>query len=125
MNWTVAQSYCRQYHTDLATVRNQTENWMIQDMISTSQVWFGLSRVPWRWSDRSNSSFRLWGRDQPNNYLSFQQCVVMSEKTGLWDDVYCGDEHTFLCHRGEYIEHCGNEHYLIVVPREVEDSAVS
>uniref|UniRef100_A0A8C8G6C3 C-type lectin domain-containing protein n=1 Tax=Oncorhynchus tshawytscha TaxID=74940 RepID=A0A8C8G6C3_ONCTS len=101
MNWTVAQSYCRQYHTDLATVRNQTENWMIQDMISTSQVWFGLSRVPWRWSDRSNSSFRLWGRDQPNNYLSIQQCVVMSEKTGLWDDVYCGDEHPFLCHRGD------------------------
>nr|XP_013998635.1 unnamed protein product [Salmo salar] len=99
MNWVEAQSYCRQYHTDLATVRNQTENQMIQDLIPTSNAWIGLSRVPWRWSDQSNSPFRLWGQNQPNNYLANQQCVVMSEKTGLWDDVYCGNELYFLCHR--------------------------
>ncbi|KAE8292699.1 hypothetical protein D5F01_LYC07788 [Larimichthys crocea] len=61
MTWTEAQNYCRTNYTDLASVRNMTENQKIQDLKGTEdKVWIGLFRDFWKWSDGSNSSFRYW-----------------------------------------------------------------
>ncbi|XP_028976747.2 macrophage mannose receptor 1-like isoform X2 [Esox lucius] len=60
MTWYQAQSYCRVHYTDLAIVRNQTENQAIQNQTQTyynyNPVWIGLYRDR-SWSDGSNSSF--------------------------------------------------------------------
>ncbi|XP_070978460.1 C-type lectin lectoxin-Phi1-like, partial [Oncorhynchus clarkii lewisi] len=58
MTWREAQLYCRKHHTDLASVRNQTENKEICNVAGRSNVWIGLFKDTWTWSDQSNSSFR-------------------------------------------------------------------
>ncbi|XP_038860872.1 macrophage mannose receptor 1-like [Salvelinus namaycush] len=90
--WSEAQRYCQKNHTDLASVRNVTENNTIQNIIQDTiqknymrdktkkniimkairdtiqlqeKVWIGLYR-DWRWSDQSGSTFRNWMAGEPN-----------------------------------------------------------
>uniref|UniRef100_A0A8C2IQR6 C-type lectin domain-containing protein n=1 Tax=Cyprinus carpio TaxID=7962 RepID=A0A8C2IQR6_CYPCA len=64
-NWTDAQKYCRQKHTDLASVRNESENNQIENMLQDDQVWIGLHRL-WVWSDNSTATFTHWRTGEPS-----------------------------------------------------------
>ncbi|XP_030630836.1 macrophage mannose receptor 1-like [Chanos chanos] len=96
-NWTEAQRYCREHHTDLATIRNVTENQKIQRLSTHhSSYWIGLYRTR-TWSDQSNSSFRNWRIGQPD---TGQQCTAVSfADLGQWTDEACTYTYSFLCYR--------------------------
>ncbi|KAL2078923.1 hypothetical protein ACEWY4_024667 [Coilia grayii] len=101
-NWTDAQRYCREKHTDLASVRNQTENKQIASVRGSGNghVWIGLFRDAWEWSDGSSSSFRHWSSGEPNfssGTPANDFCTLISPN-GLWYDSGCHAARSFICY---------------------------
>ncbi|XP_068562994.1 macrophage mannose receptor 1-like [Cebidichthys violaceus] len=94
LTWTDAQTYCRTHHTDLAMMENDEENSRLSSVIPPYNVWTGLYRVLWRWSDKSSSSFRNWqsGKMDGNNYCAAENSQHQ------WNDLHCNTELTFWCH---------------------------
>uniref|UniRef100_A0A8C6SEM9 C-type lectin domain-containing protein n=1 Tax=Neogobius melanostomus TaxID=47308 RepID=A0A8C6SEM9_9GOBI len=68
-SWEDAQYHCRQHHTDLAMIEDESENTAVASVLVPNQwTWIGLYRQAWRWSDGSDSQFKNWGSGEPNNY---------------------------------------------------------
>ncbi|KAF1391051.1 hypothetical protein PFLUV_G00064580 [Perca fluviatilis] len=98
LTWTQAQSYCRDNHTDLASVRNMAENQKVLVKIAgLDYVWIGLFRDSWKWSDGSNSSFSFWKTRQPDD--NNETCVAADfSQSGAWEDWPCDMERAFICY---------------------------
>ncbi|XP_071195964.1 C-type mannose receptor 2-like isoform X1 [Salvelinus alpinus] len=97
--WREAQRYCQKNHTDLASVRNEAENYTIQNIIQNTtkaKVWIGLYRE-WRWSDQSGSTFRNWNAAEPNG-PSVELCVEVLFPSGKWNDNPSTTKHPFICY---------------------------
>lgn len=102
-SWRAAQNHCRNLSSDLVSIRSTEENEAVQNVSVSQDVWIGLFKDRWKWSDGSNSSFRYWKPAQPN-YLTDQDCVAAVFKDGgLWNDLKCGGQRKFVCHGGELI----------------------
>ncbi|XP_076145698.1 C-type mannose receptor 2-like, partial [Alosa pseudoharengus] len=99
-NWADAQRYCRERHTDLASVRNQKENDQIEEVSGGSSAWIGLFRDAWEWSDGSSSSFRHWNTGEPNYGSIDEFCAeILNAPGGWWNDASCDDHQTpFICY---------------------------
>ncbi|KTF71260.1 hypothetical protein cypCar_00046257 [Cyprinus carpio] len=100
--WNEAQSYCREHHTDLVSIRNEIENYRVQSLIPyNSVVWIGLYRTR-SWSDQSNSSFSNWRTGQPDNAGNSEYCTAVSfSDSGNWTDENCNTALPFVCYSGE------------------------
>ncbi|XP_036928849.1 C-type lectin lectoxin-Thr1-like [Acanthopagrus latus] len=97
--WAYAQAYCREHYTDLATIENTEEKnraYSVKPVYVES--WIGLYRVPWTWSDKTQSSFRFWKSGSPNNYGGNQFCMAENPEHE-WDDDDCLSKFPFICHQ--------------------------
>ncbi|XP_038135065.1 mucin-19-like [Cyprinodon tularosa] len=84
----------------LQSIRNQTENELIKQLLNGTTAWIGLY---WEklWSDGSLSLFRHWADREPNN-PSGDQCAAGSfNDTGRWLDEECSLSLPFVCYRRE------------------------
>uniref|UniRef100_A0A3Q2NZX3 C-type lectin domain-containing protein n=1 Tax=Fundulus heteroclitus TaxID=8078 RepID=A0A3Q2NZX3_FUNHE len=110
--WTEAQQYCRENHTDLATVTNMTD---MKRLLSNSagdmrEAWIGLydqtgGNRTWRWSlpgVEFNESYQPWKPGQPNDYMELQNCGLLSDNQ-QWGDISCSELEFFLCYNGKRI----------------------
>ncbi|XP_029360324.1 macrophage mannose receptor 1-like isoform X1 [Echeneis naucrates] len=105
-NWTSARDYCREHHTDLAMIENGDENAEVSSLITDSSgSWIGLFREPWRWTDGSQSSFRNWRENSPNNAGGEQFCIVEDTQRHVWDDDGCDKQYIFICHQVTKLKH--------------------
>ncbi|KAK7177243.1 hypothetical protein R3I93_001283 [Phoxinus phoxinus] len=96
--WREAQSHCRQFHTDLASVRNPDENLQVQRLIPAGVVvaYIGLYRDGFVWSDGSESAYRSWDSGQPDRS---GECVAQQlQDPRLWDDQACSSPRPFFCY---------------------------
>ncbi|XP_064879506.1 macrophage mannose receptor 1-like [Oncorhynchus nerka] len=100
--WTEAQSYCRQNHTDLASIDDMADmNRLINTVeaeLLTEPAWIGLYNTSWRWSlgDTELGTKMFWEKGQPDNRNNNESCVWM--QNGLWHDANCGKRHHFVCY---------------------------
>ncbi|XP_059381416.1 macrophage mannose receptor 1 [Carassius carassius] len=97
--WT--EAYCREYHTDLISIRNEIEIQKIQDIFQNYyalNAWIGLYRTR-SWSDQRNSSFSNWRTGQPDNAGNSQYCTAVSfSESGSWTDENCNFALPFICY---------------------------
>ncbi|XP_041635934.1 macrophage mannose receptor 1-like [Cheilinus undulatus] len=104
-SWHHAQTYCRQNHTDLATVLDMTDLQRLRGWKGQTEAWIGLYSSPgkdnrtWHWSWPGlefNKSTAKWQTGEPNDPGTNENCVKMSESK--WTDVRCVQSHTFICY---------------------------
>ncbi|XP_043953406.1 C-type mannose receptor 2-like [Gambusia affinis] len=107
-NWTEAQQYCREKHTDLVTVTNMKD--MERLNISAggqSGAWIGLISKPefnrtWYWSLTGvefNESETNWNPGEPSDtgIIGEQNCGAVY-KNVTWNDQGCKWSEYFLCY---------------------------
>ncbi|XP_058262743.1 C-type mannose receptor 2-like isoform X2 [Hemibagrus wyckioides] len=94
MTWLEAQSYCRQYHTDLTSVKSLTENNIVKGLIS-GYSWIGLFRDSWKWTDKTNFSTVSWVTGKPDNALKVENCGYIINNQAA--DALCSDVKPFFC----------------------------
>uniref|UniRef100_A0A3B4X5P4 C-type lectin domain-containing protein n=1 Tax=Seriola lalandi dorsalis TaxID=1841481 RepID=A0A3B4X5P4_SERLL len=101
--WPQARAYCRLHHTDLTSVRNDTENGLIQQVVPGGQrAWIGLRRDTWRWWRSSKSSFRNWAAGHP--LATTGNCaasVINATHLGKWVENHCDQKRHFMCDNSE------------------------
>ncbi|XP_017565318.1 macrophage mannose receptor 1-like [Pygocentrus nattereri] len=99
LNASDARQYCRRNHTDLASIRNATENQQILTLTAGQVVWIGLYRTR-LWSDQSNSTYENWLTGQPDNLNYVEHCTAASlGNSGQWTDENCNQTLPFFCYR--------------------------
>ncbi|KAM7365996.1 hypothetical protein PAMP_015469 [Pampus punctatissimus] len=107
--WTEAQTYCREKHTDLVTIRNMED---IEHIVSSSasskgQVWIGLySVIDWKWSDgyrQSGAGYYNWDSYEPDFYSDNEFCGSITSDGRWWDDL-CTLKYPFICYNGTQLD---------------------
>ncbi|XP_016333237.1 C-type mannose receptor 2-like [Sinocyclocheilus anshuiensis] len=98
-NWSDAQSYCRQHHTDLPTIHNSEQNNQITKiLLSGYYIWICLFLDSWEWSDKWILFFRHWAAGQPSQSSGSGDCVGMSKtSSGRWSQYSCDLQQPFIC----------------------------
>ncbi|KAJ8336600.1 hypothetical protein SKAU_G00378200 [Synaphobranchus kaupii] len=113
-SWIDARRYCREKHTDLATIDDEEDMRTMLKITTSDDAWIGLHNV-WQWSqaDRGflseeESLYRNWETGEPNNYGGNENCAEMREGGGFNDDR-CDKQRSFICY-----DESSTERYILI-----------
>lgn len=102
-SWRDAQNHCRSLSSDLVGIHSAKENEAVLNVSVSQNVWIGLFKDPWKWSDGSNSSFRNWKPIQPDYNVDRDCVAAIFKDAGQWNDLKCSTRRNFVCHGGELV----------------------
>uniref|UniRef100_A0A3B5MF29 C-type lectin domain-containing protein n=1 Tax=Xiphophorus couchianus TaxID=32473 RepID=A0A3B5MF29_9TELE len=89
MSWAKAESHCRTYYTDLASVRTSAENSkLLAVKPSGESYWLGLYRDTWKWSNGDGATLSYWTSGQPDGSTEHCSTAYFSD-AGRWRDWLC------------------------------------
>ncbi|XP_007540394.1 macrophage mannose receptor 1-like [Poecilia formosa] len=103
-NWTEAQSYCREKHTDLISGLKQLQDGEVNKglnlMTANSRyIFIGLFSDTWMWSDGNSSSLRYWNLKFDNQRINSGQCAMtVFDDGGRWKNENCNKKKPFICY---------------------------
>lgn len=105
-SWSTARIYCRQHHTDLTFIRNQTDSDQIKSMMQDAKLpkaWIGLFRDSWRWSDGTNvnTTSIKWMKGQPDLSGLNRPCGATGPNHLIFDEI-CSKAFNFVCLHSEF-----------------------
>ncbi|XP_032438336.1 macrophage mannose receptor 1-like [Xiphophorus hellerii] len=107
--WTEAQQYCREKHTDLATVTNMKDMKRLINISAGDQreAWIGLISKPeftrtWFWSlsgEKFDESEKNWNNNEPSDrgIQGSENCGIVYQNL-TWLDQGCKWPEYFLCY---------------------------
>uniref|UniRef100_A0A3B3DR81 C-type lectin domain-containing protein n=1 Tax=Oryzias melastigma TaxID=30732 RepID=A0A3B3DR81_ORYME len=108
-SWDEAQEYCREEHSDLATVRSMADMERLSQDLRGREAWIGLYREAggsrmWQWSQpevQFNESQSDWDpiSKEPND-VGKENCGAV-RNTLKWADLSCNRTTPFICYDGE------------------------
>ncbi|KAI9523715.1 hypothetical protein NQZ68_025437 [Dissostichus eleginoides] len=112
--WSEAQTFCREHHSDLATIRAGER----LERSFGNQVWIGLfqetSDSEWKWSKTDEiANFTNWAAGEPNGIN--EKCGSMFKNSHKWADYTCDKKFSFLCY---------NETLVLVKRKKTWDQAL-
>uniref|UniRef100_A0A3B4T7C2 Macrophage mannose receptor 1-like n=1 Tax=Seriola dumerili TaxID=41447 RepID=A0A3B4T7C2_SERDU len=124
-NWRQAQSYCREHHTDLASGDQLEDDKLKEEIQDSDELWIGLFRDTWTWSDGSNFSFRHWDQGPFGDGRGQKNCTFL-KTSGEWGSDRCHERKPFFCYEekliliqesktwDEALDHCREHHRDLV-----------
>uniref|UniRef100_A0A8C1JR85 C-type lectin domain-containing protein n=1 Tax=Cyprinus carpio TaxID=7962 RepID=A0A8C1JR85_CYPCA len=105
--WTEAQSYCKQYHWDLATIQSDEDRYKIQEVAAAAKfqnrAWMGLydGLFVWRWSYQDqNLDYSNWASLEETTSRTQRMCGLI-RNTGKWHVASCEEQKPFFCYKGK------------------------
>ncbi|XP_019717827.1 P-selectin-like [Hippocampus comes] len=109
MTWDQARAWCRAYHGDLVTMKNQEEIDHLKTLLVPrgGRYWIGIRKIDNNWkrvdtNEPVTNEDTNWGRREPNNYRDpsnpnrKEDCVEWLY--WKWNDLWCGSNHYALCY---------------------------
>lgn len=104
-SWRKAQNHCRNLSLDLVGIQSAEENEAVHNLSVSQNMWIGLFRDPWLWSDGSNSSFRYW-KPIRQSFLTKGCAAAVFRDEGQWNDVRCEGKLKFVCQGRKWLFLC-------------------
>ncbi|KAF4111674.1 hypothetical protein G5714_008705 [Onychostoma macrolepis] len=108
-NWTEAQSYCKRYHMDLATIQSDEDRYKIQEISAAvnfrNRAWMGLydGVCTWRWSYRDqNPNYSNWASLDETTSRTRRMCGMI-RNTGKWHVASCEEQKPSFCYQGNNV----------------------
>ncbi|KAM3823574.1 macrophage mannose receptor 1-like [Vipera latastei] len=101
-----ARKFCKQHGGDLTTIESKQEKIFLWKYVVNYGIhvdfYIGLYLSldkKFGWMDGTPVTYEAWGPGEPNFTNEDEHCVVMYYDSGVWNDINCSDQKSFICER--------------------------